>query len=286
MRWAVLGSQGKFGREEFEILKAAGEDVTGFDRVNLNLRSPLSVIEKALTGFDIVVNAVAYTDVENAEANAALAQFANVEVPAKLARVLNETGSRLIHISTDYVFDGRRNTPYPIFADKNPINYYGKTKAMGEDMVLDISKDFCVIRAAWLYGAQGKSFPKAIAEKLLLTGSAFVVNDELGQPTWVRDFACKVSEIARANAVSPIAHVASSGAASRADFAKEVAISLGLGHEAIVGIAGSHSEGVRRPKNSVLQLDGQNFKQLDNWRNRWHHSSKHLIQDWVKELTE
>ena len=126
--YAVVGSRGTFGSDMLKVLETSGAQVKGFNRDNLDLTDSVESLARELSGSEFIVNAVAYTKVDLAEVNQDSAQFANSEVPRKLAEACKLNGSRLIHISTDYVFDGESKSPYLPGSQTNPKSVYGVTK--------------------------------------------------------------------------------------------------------------------------------------------------------------
>lgn len=270
MRWAVFGHSGLLGEEVTRQLIQAGEDVFGFDRNNFSIDdSPQNLAAKA-GNFDIWVNCIAYTAVDRAESEIEEANRVNAYFAGALANAALISGKRLIHISTDYVFGGDTDRPWKTSDVKTPQNAYGKSKSMGEDLVLQSGADCCVIRTAWLYGEFGNCFPKTIAKKLAADGSARVISDQFGQPTWTRDLAIRIIKVAYEKVIPQIMHIASSGVASWADFAKEVAKSSGYKESSITEISSRElSAAAHRPSKSMLENSTTPVDPIGNWRERW-----------------
>ena len=162
MRFAVVGDQGMFGKDMFSLLDSSGRGVTGFNRDSIDLDDSEDQLARVLSEFDVVINAVAYTAVDKAEAELDLAMKVNGEYAGKLARVAAMTSANFMHISTDYVFDGERVGPYETSSETNPRSSYGRSKLRGEQLVGDSGATFTIFRTAWLYGQHGKCFPKTI----------------------------------------------------------------------------------------------------------------------------
>jgi dTDP-4-dehydrorhamnose reductase len=188
MKTLVTGAEGQLGRDCLAVL-AARHDVRGVDLPDTDITSAASV-EAVFTEFEpeCVVNCAGYTDVDGCETNRRAAWRANVDGPCLLARHAERRGCRLIHISTDYVFAGDRKPPRPYFEEDrpDPATYYGITKLEGERAVAAATPRHVIVRTAWLYGAGGRNFLKAILGRALKPGSRplRVVNDQYGSPTW------------------------------------------------------------------------------------------------------
>jgi dTDP-4-dehydrorhamnose reductase len=271
MRWAVIGDRGLFGAELSLVLRNQGETVNGFNRSNLDLELPVGELESHLASMDVVVNCVAFTASDQAEENSAEADHVNGVLAEKIALASKNIGARFIHISTDYVFDGTSHNPHRVGEATNPINAYGKSKLLGERLVAAVGGDYSILRTAWLFGAQGKCFPKTIAAVLAQKGSARVVADQHGGPTWTKDLALQVLRVAQLESMPPIVHAVASGQATWADFACEVALSLGMDPaQAIIPVASSeYPTKARRPSWSVLDNTESPLGPIGDWRERW-----------------
>lgn len=172
-----------FGSDMIEFLESKKEDVSGFSSDQLDLRQSIEVINESIRDFDVVINATAYTNVNQAESEPEKAFELNRDVPEKLAKITNANNQKLIHISTDYVFDGTKESPYLTTDKPNPINVYGQSKLAGELEVSKHNPDALIIRTSWLYGPKGHCFPKAIIHKLKQNEELSVVDDQFGTPT-------------------------------------------------------------------------------------------------------
>ena len=260
-----------FGSDMKSHLYSKGLEVEGFNRSNIDLGLAEEVLKSKLEGFDAVINAIAYTAVDQAEKDTELANRINGDIPGKLARACALAGARFIHISTDYVFDGSSNSPITPDHNLNPLNAYGRSKALGEKRVSESGADFVILRTSWLYGANGNCFPRTIAKKLLADESVSVVGDQFGQPTWTRDLA----EVALAHSLNNfgerIVHAVSSGKASWYEFALAVKHSM-LENQTpeIRAVASSDYQlAAKRPKYSVLGNSNTSGPVIGNWLDRW-----------------
>lgn len=271
MRWVVIGDKGLFGSEMVDYLEAQGSDVKGFSRENLNFDELPEAIAKAIGKADVVVNAVGYTAVDKAEGEFFEANKVNGIYAGKLAAVAEILDAKFFHISTDYVFDGSASAPYSVGARTNPINVYGKTKELGEQLVADSGANYTIFRTSWLYGSNGKCFPKSIAAKLIQAGAAKVVSDKVGTPTWARDLAEVAYQHGVNNFTERIVHAVASGQGSWFDFAREIAAALPAGNEYFLSpvSSGEFSTAARRPAFSVLDNSETKGPIIGEWHERW-----------------
>jgi dTDP-4-dehydrorhamnose reductase len=261
------------GTDLMETLRRRGYDVAGATRASADLGDPEGVRE-LVDGFDVVVNCAAWTAVDDAETHEAEALQTNGVVPDLLARAVAAGEGRLVHVSTDYVFDGRATSPYAEDAPTSPASAYGRTKAAGEEAVrAALPERHLVVRTAWLYGAHGGCFPRTIARVAREKGELSVVDDQVGQPTWTVDVADLVVRLVEATAPAGTYHATSSGQCSWFDFAREVVAADGL-DPAIVRPTTS-DQFVRpapRPAYSVLgheALVRHGVDPIGDWRERW-----------------
>ena len=280
MHFAVIGDLGMFGSDMKSHLLSAGYEVTGFNRSNFDLELPEELLASRLQEFDVVINAVAYTAVDKAEQETELANRINGDLPGKLARASAVSSARFMHISTDYVFDGSAGSPISPLQELNPVNAYGRSKALGESLVSASGADFVILRTAWLYGRNGNCFPRRVVKKLSEGQTVSVVGDQVGQPTWTKDLA----EVALAHSLSDfgerIVHAVSSGEASWYEFAVAVNESM---HESqtreIQSIRSSdYKTFVKRPGYSVLENSNTSGPVIGNWLDRWKIAAPEIIE--------
>ena len=279
MRIAVIGSTGMFGTDLLSLLNARGIESQGFNRESLDLGQSAESLANVFVEFDAVVNAAAFTAVDKAETEIYEANTVNGIYTGLLAQASKIVGARFVHISTDYVFDGLSATPYKVNEATNPQTAYGKSKALGEQLVTDSGADYSILRTAWLYGANGSCFPKIMAQLLKKNGSVRVVSDQFGQPTWTHDLADMVIQVLNLNQMPRIVHAVSSGKASWLDFAKEVATSIGISDEAVEGISTvEYPTPARRPAWSVLENSSDVIKPIGDWRERWRVAAPEVLR--------
>lgn len=222
MHFLILGANGMLGRALQRAF--AGEEVTAWDRAELDLTSEEDVAQKIpLLEPSVVINAAAYTDVDGAEENAEEAEAVNGYAVGNLAVTCADAGIPLVHVSTDYVFDGTSADGYAEDAEPmNPMNAYGRSKLLGETLLRETGKDFWLVRTAWLYGPGGKHFVDAILRVSEGKSSVCVVDDQRGSPTYSRDLAAAIRSLVGERAPYGIYHLVNEGPATWADLGEEV----------------------------------------------------------------
>jgi len=262
MRILLTGAQGQLGEALQPVLGAIGElTAAGRDRVNLADTATLYDAVMALQP-DLIVNAAAYTAVDKAETEADLAIAVNGTAPGILAQAAQDLGGRLIHVSTDYVFNGQQGRPYRETDPTDPLGSYGRSKLAGETAILATApSQSAIFRTAWVYGA-GKTgnFVKTMIRLATDRPELRVVADQIGSPTWTRDLAGAIGQLAgRLDAdTAGVYHYTNSGAVSWYDFAVAIieearALGLELAVERIVPIATEdYPTPAQRPSYSVL----------------------------------
>lgn len=274
MRIWVTGANGLLGSAVLKLLRAqniphAGSTKSQADVANLNSAAAFC---RSYGPFTHIINCAAYTAVDAAESNQKEAQMANGLAPALLGLFAANANMRLIHLSTDYVFDGNASAPYQEDHAPAPKNVYGITKAEGEQRLLALVPDACVIRTSWLFGKGGKNFAASMLEKMKTQEEVHVVTDQRGKPTYVDDLA---AVILKALNWSGIYHVAGSGEASRFQFAeaiREEALAQGvplLCKRIIPVLSTEFPTAAKRPSYSVLNTEKAEKKlnaSLPSWK--------------------
>ena len=229
MKILLTGITGQVGGELINILKDMGELVS-VDRGQLDL-SKIDTIEPAVLDIqpDIIINAAAYTAVDKAEEEPNLAMTVNGVAPGVLAKAAKKAGASLIHYSTDYVFDGRSETPYREEDATCPLSIYGKSKLAGEEAVAEAGIPYLIFRTSWVYSLQGKSFLRTIKKLATERDTLRIVDDQIGAPTWACSIALATRKIMeqclrdRAElSLSGIFHLTCQGQSSWHGFAKEI----------------------------------------------------------------
>jgi dTDP-4-dehydrorhamnose reductase len=188
-RILLTGKNGQVGAELRALLPQMGE-VAAFNRHELDLEKP-DAIRRVIRDVrpSIIVNAAAYTLVDEAEKEEKQAHIINVDAPALMAEEAKRIGAALVHYSTDYVFDGSRNIPYEETDQPSPINVYGKTKLAGEEAIRAVGLPHLIFRTAWVYGTRGRNFLVSILRLATEREELRVVGDQFGAPTWSREIA-------------------------------------------------------------------------------------------------
>ena len=226
MNILVTGSSGQLGRALKELACGSRHRFVFTspdaceDGLRVDITDRSSVMRAVSAGVDVIINCAAYTDVEAAQDNPREAMDVNA----------GAAGAVLVHISTDYVFDGKANTPYREDAEASAVNVYGMTKLEGERAVVGSGCRHIILRTSWLYSGSGRNFFVSIAEKTAELPRIRVVNDQVGSPTYAGDLAYAIMHIIENNLLegrSGIYHYANQGLCSRYDFAKEICDALG-----------------------------------------------------------
>ncbi len=255
-RWLVTGAGGMLGRDLVAILGRRGEAVTALDRAGLDLTDAAAVSAAlAAARADVVVNCAAWTAVDDAEAHEEEALAVNGGGAANLAAACAAAGhTRLVQMSTDYVFAGTSAQPYGEDDIPAPRTAYGRTKLAGECAVLDRLPDAgYVVRTAWLYGAHGPSFVRTMIALERRRPTVDVVDDQYGQPTWTADVAGQIVALIHAAASPGIYHATSSGQTTWFGLAREIFRLLGADPARVNPIPSSAlTRPAPRPAYSVL----------------------------------
>lgn len=282
MRILVTGAAGLLGTDLSQDLGVAGATVSTATRTDLDLTDADACV-KAVERHDVVVNAAAWTAVDDAEAHEPEAFAVNATGAANIAQACDYAGARLVHISTDYVFGGESTTPYAESAALAPASAYGRTKAAGEWAAQALCRDTLVVRTAWLYGAHGSCFPRTIASALAHKPTIDVVTDQLGQPTWTRDVAELVRELLAAQAPAGIYHATAGGQTSWHGFARAVAEAVGADPARVhQTTASAYERPAPRPAYSVLghhTLDQVGVAPIGPWDERWRVAAPSVLAD-------
>ena len=280
-RILITGANGMLAADVIDALRSAGAtDLTLTDRDELDILDADAVAE-AVAAADLVVNCAAYTAVDAAEAEEGVAFAINASGPANLAAACAASGARLVHISTDYVFDGHATEPYAEDAPMSPAGAYGRTKAAGETAVRESGADALIVRTAYLYGRGGPCFPKTIAKAGKARGALTVVNDQIGQPTWTRDVGSFAVRLLEADAPAGTYHATSAGQCSWFDFAREIVASAGLGDIVAPIDSSGYASKAPRPAWSVLghgASEALGIEGIADWRERWHAAADEVLE--------
>ncbi|GKW41460.1 NAD(P)-dependent oxidoreductase [Pectobacterium carotovorum subsp. carotovorum] len=222
MRILLTGANGQLGRCFQDRLPAEWE-ILATDTAELDI-TEIEHIEQTVKQFkpDAIVNAAAYTAVDKAESEPELAAKINVTGPENLAIVASKQGIRLVHVSTDYVFDGNAAEPYSEDSATNPLSVYGKTKLAGEQAVAKASSEAIIVRTAWVFSEYGNNFVKTMLRLGKERDALSVVNDQRGCPTYAGDLAQAIISLLEKNAEGGIYHYCGDKEVSWYEFAEEI----------------------------------------------------------------
>lgn len=270
------------GRDVVWTLQSRGHRVDAPERRRLDISDSDACRDAMAADLDAVVNCAGWTDVEAAEGAEAAAFAVNAVGAGNLARAARAAGTRIVHVSTDYVFAGHGSRPYAENAGLSPASAYGRTKAAGEWAVRAEHVDHLVLRTAWLYGEHGRCFPKTIARLAAGQHSFDVVDDQWGQPTWTVDVSDLLVRLVEARVPAGTYHATASGKATWCAFAREVVASTGRdpGKVRAVATSGFPSR-VARPACSVLghgALVRSGVAPIGDWRERWRLAADRVLR--------
>ncbi|HWZ83062.1 MAG TPA: dTDP-4-dehydrorhamnose reductase [Terriglobales bacterium] len=253
MRFTVFGASGLLGQELVRELK--NEHLTALASADADLRDPARIREVVRASRpDWIILTAAYTDVDGCESNRDQAFAVNCEGALNVARAARDNGSRLMFLSTDYVFDGTKRTPYLPGDARNPINVYGESKARAEERLTEILPEVCIVRTSWLFGPGGKSFPATIMQLAATRPEISAVNDQRGSPTLTSDLASTIVQLCRAGARG-IVHATNSGNCTWYEFAREIMRATGSATSVKPVTTAEFPRPARRPSYSVMSPD-------------------------------
>jgi len=229
-----------------------GDEVIGMGSRDLDIRDA-DRVRDTVKGIrpDWIVLAAAYTDVDGCETNRELAFAVNRDGAVKVANAARDAAARLLFLSSDYVFDGKKAAPYEIDDLRNPQSVYGRTKSDAEVALLKILPDCCIVRTSWVFGVGGKCFPDTILKLAASRPVLNVVDDQRGCPTYTMDLARTIIELCRRRAVG-IVHVTNSGECSWFEFAREIVSQAGQTTDVRPASSEQMARPAPRPAYSVL----------------------------------
>lgn len=243
MRVLITGAGGQLGHDLIRVLSGSHQ-LAAYTRVNLDVTDETAVQAAILQAMpDVVIHAAAYTKVDQAELAADDAYSINSIGTKNVAKAAEEAGATLVHISTDYVFDGTKRTPYTETDRPNPINVYGNSKLHAEKFVELICGRYFILRTSWLYGRNGSNFVTKIASLAQTTEEISVVSDQYGSPTYTLDLARFIDQTIKTEHYG-LYHVSNRGYCSRFAFAQAIVQALQLDHVRLVPVS---SAGLKTP---------------------------------------
>lgn len=255
MKVTILGGTGLLGKALVAAWHADAvhpDDISALGSRDIDIRDAQKVREVVNAARpDWIVLAAAYTDVDGCEAKPDLAFAVNRDGAVNVAHAANQVGARLLFLSSDYVFDGRKASPYETTDPRNPQSVYGRSKAEAEMRLLDVLPECCIARTSWLFGIGGKCFPDTILKLAANRPALDVVNDQRGCPTYASDLANAIIQLCRANA-GGIVHATNTGDCTWFDFAREVIRASGLPTDVRPVNSAQMARPAPRPAYSVL----------------------------------
>lgn len=275
--WLVTGARGQLGHDLLHVLGTRGDVVTAVGRQEMDLTDESSVrgvvrswLAASTADRNVVLNAAAYTAVDAAETDEDTALVVNGRAPGWLAEELAGHG-RLVHVSTDYVFDGGAAEPYPVDAPTAPRSAYGRTKAAGEDAVRAVDGDAVIVRTAWVYGRHGGNFVRTMTALEAQRDTVSVVDDQIGTPTWSADLAAGLVAVGtRDRPVARVLHYTNAGRVSWHGLAQAVFEELGADPARVLPTTSdAFVRPAPRPAFSVLDgsaWDAAGLPRREDWR--------------------
>lgn len=268
MKILVTGAKGQLGYDVVKEGEKRGFVMIGSDVGDCDLRDEAAV-HKIVNSVrpDIVIHCAAYTAVDQAEREQELCYDVNVNGTKYVAAAAAVVGAKLIYISTDYVFDGTGDAPHSVEEVKNPVNYYGLTKSLGEDAVMAALERCFIVRISWVFGSNGNNFVKTMARLGREKEELSVVSDQIGAPTYTPDLAALILDMAATEKYG-VYHAANSGFCSWYDFAVKIMELSGLTAKVKPILTKDYPTAAARPRNSRLdqtKLKKNGFSVLPPW---------------------
>ncbi len=266
MNVTIFGASGLLGRDL--VREWSGDQVTGLSSRDVDIRDAHQVTQAVeRTNPDWIVLAAAYTDVDGCESHQDQAFSVNRDGAVNVARAAQHTGAKLLFLSSDYVFDGKKSSPYEVDDVRNPQSVYGRSKAEAEVRLLDILPGCCIARTSWLFGVGGKCFPDTILKLAASRPALDVVSDQRGCPTYSHDLARAIILLCRAGA-NGIVHVTNEADCSWFEFAREIVREAGYATEVRPASTQQMARPAPRPAYSVLSATSLHRwgSQMPNWK--------------------
>jgi dTDP-4-dehydrorhamnose reductase len=265
MRVLVTGAGGMLGQDVLRALGAAGHEPIALDQPRLDVTDRDLVHRTVVAASpDAVINCAAWTDVDGAESSPGEAAAVNAAGAGHVAQAATAAGAPLVHVSTDYVFDGTAESPYTESAPTRPLSVYGRTKLEGERAVARAGGEHVIVRSSWLFGAGGRNFVETMLRLGAERESVAVVTDQIGCPTWTAHLAGALVELAASDRRG-VLHVAGGGACSWNELAADVFAQAGVSCRVADATTAEMARPAPRPANSVLRSE-RGAPELPPWR--------------------
>jgi dTDP-4-dehydrorhamnose reductase len=262
----VTGAGGMLGRAVVERATGLGHEVHATGRAELDITDAdgaRRVLHEVCPA--AVVHCAAYTDVDGAESNWSLAEAVNARGAGIAAAAAEEVGARIVHVSTDYVFDGSKREPWVESDPVAPLGVYGETKLAGEELVAAANPAHVIVRTAWLFGTGGRNFVDTMLALGAERHEVSVVTDQVGCPTWTGHLAGALVELAERPQETGIHHIAGAGQCSWNEFALEIFERAGIDCRVLPATSEQFPRPARRPAYSVLASERRDPVVLPPW---------------------
>jgi dTDP-4-dehydrorhamnose reductase len=267
MKLLVTGAGGMLGRAVVGAATRLGHDVRACPRAELDVTDAQATRLAAVAARPgAVVNCAAYTDVDGAESDWRGAEAVNVHGAANVAAAAAEIGALIVHVSTDYVFDGSKREPWLESDPVAPLGVYGDTKLAGEQVVADATPAHAIVRTAWLFGAGGRNFVDTMLALGAQRDEVSVVTDQVGCPTWTGHLAAALVELAERPEETGIHHIAGSGSCSWNELALELFERALIECRVVPATSAQFVRPAMRPAYSVLGSERRNPLVLPRWQ--------------------
>lgn len=269
MKVLVTGANGQLGYDVVEELQKQNIECCGATRQDFDIVD-FEATEKFITNYmpDAVVHCAAYTDVDKAEDEQGVCYLVNASATENIAEICKKINAKMLYISTDYVFDGTKDGFYEVDDKPNPINFYGKTKLLGEQAVERILDKYFIVRISWVFGEHGNNFVKTMLRLGKERKEINVVADQYGSPTYTADLAPLLIEMIQTEKYG-VYHATNEGVCTWAEFAEEIFKITGMDIKVNHITTSEYPTRAKRPLNSRLsktKLKDNIFTLLPNWK--------------------
>ena len=270
MKILITGANGQLGTELHEILEREFPGQTLYTDVQELDLTNAKAVDSYVANNEIthIVNCAAYTAVDRAEEEKMLCAAVNTDAVKNLAMAADANGAKIIHISTDYVFDGHGTRPWEPDDERHPLNVYGQTKYEGELAVEELSDKYFIVRIAWVFGVAGKNFIKTMLRLGKERGAVSVVDDQIGSPTYTYDLARLLVDMIQTDKYGRY-HATNEGLCSWYEFACEIFRKAGMNVDVAPVPASEYPTKAKRPENSRMskeKLTENGFERLPSWQ--------------------